>query len=408
VAYAVARKRRHALCAGLFATFSGFYMAYWVTPDNFAPFAVAGALCLWATGRGLETGKASWFCISGLCAGFAHLSRADGVLLVGIVLLSVLLHIVRSQSPIARFAMRYSLFAICYLLVMGPWFVRNVQVIGSPMSTYGMQGAWLTQYDDLFSYGKPLTAQSFLAWGWGNILQSRLKALWINAGTVLFVGWMIFLCPFGLIGAWRLARRPAFHAAWLYGVALYLAMSLVFTFPGWRGGMLHSTVALLPFLYAAAMEGLDVSINWVSRLRRAWRPRQAQTVFAVAFVVFAVVLSGVLYVRGLHKYEGTHLYSEVALWMSEHVSPSSRVLVNDPALFYYHSRRECAAIPNAELGTVLEVMDRYGIAYLLLDENYVPLRALYEAPQSDERLVLVKTFVRGGVTVYLFGVSDRA
>ncbi len=55
VAYDVAHQRRHAVCAALFATFSGFYMAHWVSTDNFAPFALAGALCLWATGRGLHT-----------------------------------------------------------------------------------------------------------------------------------------------------------------------------------------------------------------------------------------------------------------------------------------------------------------------------------------------------------------
>ena len=144
---------------------------------------------------------------------------------------------------------------------MAPWFARNLRVIGRPLSTAGLQTLWLTDYDDLFSYGKPLTLRAYLDWGWDNILRSKLQALWLNAQTVLFVGWMIALAPLGLLGAWRLRRQAAFRLAGLYGVLLYLTMSLVFTFPGWRGGMLHSTVALLPALYAAAMEGLDLFVD---------------------------------------------------------------------------------------------------------------------------------------------------
>jgi len=153
VAYDLSQNRRHAMSAGLFATFSGFYVAYWVTPDNFGPFAVAGVLCLWAAGRAFRTGRSIWFAVSGLSAGFAHLARADGLLLVAVALLAGVSQIANRRSQIAdrrsqigRLCICYLLFAICYLLVMGPWLMRNVRVTGRLLSTAGVQTMWLTRY----------------------------------------------------------------------------------------------------------------------------------------------------------------------------------------------------------------------------------------------------------------------
>jgi 4-amino-4-deoxy-L-arabinose transferase-like glycosyltransferase len=418
VAYDVAQKRRHALCAGLFATFSGFYMAYWVTPDAFAPFALAGAFCLWATGRGLSTstgrretrGALAWFAVAGLCAGLGHLARADGLLLVLAALLAALPEIVyrlkskNAAQPLVRLASCYLIFLACYLLVMAPWFARNVNVIGRPLSTAGAQTLWLTDYDDLYSYGKPLTLRSYLGWGWGNILRSKLSALWLNAQTVLFVGWMIFLAPLGLIGAWRLRRRSLYRPALLYGLLLYGAMSLAFSLPGMRGGMLHSTTALLPTLYAAAMEGLDAFVDWMARRRPTWQPAQARRVLSAGLVGFALILSVALYVRGLDRFRGEHLYAQVAAWINAqpNATRSARVMVNDPASFTYHSGLPALSIPNADVDTTLAVMERYGAENLLLDGNYVPLRALYHAPQSNERLTLLASFGEDTERLYLF------
>lgn len=396
-AYEVAHKRRHAWLAALFALFSGFYVPYWVTTDNFAPFALLGGLCLWAAGRGLSSGRPVWFAVAGLAAGLAHLTRADGWLMalgVGVAMLCLRPSASRRRlyDRMLAFVPRYALFALCYLLVFAPWMVRNAQAIGQPLPTAGTKTVWLTGYDDLYSYGKPLTLTSYLAWGWDNILRSKLKGMWLNVQTVLFVGWMIFLAPFGLVGVWRLRARPEFVAAWWYGTLLYITMSLVFTFPGWRGGMLHSLSALLPSLYAAAMEGLDAFIRWMARRRRTWRVRQAQVVFGVAFVVMAMALSGVIYLRGLPRFRGEHVYRQVGAWLDRHASPRSRVMVNDPPTFYYHTRRECVVIPNAGVDVALAVMERYDVEYLALDQDNPSLRSLYESPMGDGRLELVESF----------------
>jgi hypothetical protein len=219
---------------------------------------------------------------------------------------------------------------------------------------------------------------------------------------------MIFLAPFGLIGAWRLRRRPLYRPALLYGLLLYAVMSLAFTLPGVRGGLLHSTTALLPTLYAAAMHGLDSFVDWMARRRSTWKSAQAKRVLSVGLVGFAVVLSVALYVRGLDRFRGEHRYARVATWIHDpgmqapRAQSTARVMVNDPASFTYHSGLPSLSIPNADLDTTLAVMDRYEAQYLLLDGNYIPLRALYRAPQSDERLTLLASFGDGADRLYLF------
>jgi hypothetical protein len=406
VAFDLSGDRRRARYAGLLATFGGFYTIYWVVPDSFAPFAVAGALCLWAVGRGMRSGRGPWFAIAGLSAGAAHLSRADGLLLPGVVLLLGAVQLLRRSLHRRRVITQLLVFAACYLAVMAPWFARNVAVSGRPLPAAGTRTLWLTDYDDLFSYGKALTPQAYLAWGWGNVLRSKLDGLWKNLGQVAFAGWTIYLAPFGLLGAWRLRHRVELRAAWLYLIALYLAMSLAFTFPGTRGGMFHSMGALLPTLCAAALEGLDVAIGWAARQRTHWRVGEAQRVFRIAAIGFAVLLSGALYLQRLDGFIGAHPYEAVGRWLDEHAPRTARVMVNDPPTFYYHTRLGCVVIPNEDLEAVLAVMRRYDAHYLVLDQHNHTLSGLYEAPASDARLTLEQAFLHGEQTTYLFRLRE--
>ncbi|MBN1937835.1 MAG: glycosyltransferase family 39 protein [Anaerolineae bacterium] len=414
VAYEVSCRRRHAWCAGLLALFSGFYMIRWPAPDNFAPFAVTGSICLWALGRGFKTGRWGWFAVAGAAAGLAHLSRSDGMLLlvvpilvagIGLRVKSCGLKVKSCKLGIVPFAICYLLFALGYLLVMLPWFVRNVQVIGMPLPSAGTRTLWLTDYDDLFSYDKPLNLSTYLAWGWGNILRSKAQGLWLNLQTLLFVDWMIALAPFGLIGVWRLRGRAEFVPAWGYGLCLYLAMSLGFTYPGIRGAMFHSTAALLPFLYAAAMEGLDAAVEWAAARRRGWQVRQAQGAFGAGLILIAMLVSGFAYWRALPQYRSPHIYETIAEWMVQEIPLTARVMVGDPAAFRYYSGRECLVVPNGDVDMLLRVAGRYGARYVILDENApLPLRPIYD--QLAEPFELLRRFEgANGKEIYVYQIG---
>ena len=180
IAWDLTHKQRHAVLAGLLAVFPGFYAHVLVLPDNFAPFALTGSVCLWAAGRGLRDQKLLWFGLAGLAAGASHLARADGLLLLGIALAAAIAGVVPRvqpgngrQEPGHTWLAGVALVLGGYLVVMGPWFLRNWMVFGTPLPGAGIRTMFLTTYDDMFAYGRPLTLQSYLEWGWGEILGSK-------------------------------------------------------------------------------------------------------------------------------------------------------------------------------------------------------------------------------------------
>jgi len=285
---------------------------------------------------------------------------------------------------------------------MAPWFIRNLSIVGTPLSPAGAKTIWLTTYDDLACYGCDLSLRSYLAWGWGNILSSKLSALWINFQRFLAEDCQVFLLPFVLIGLYRLRKRLLFTLAIIYLLLLYLLHSLVFTFPGWRGSFFHASGVLLPFLYAAAMEGLDVAVEWMARRRRGWNLRQAQTVFTTATVVAAVALSGYATVGKLSAWRDADVaYREIGAWLGVNDVPADvTVVVGNPPGFYYHTGIPAVVVPNGDVRMLLAVADRYGAAYIVLDHNRPTGLAELYASTKATGLELVATFDGGRVQLY--------
>ena len=277
MSYVVARKisdrRRHAVLAAMATIFSGFYLHFWVLPESVTPFALAGGLTLLALGLALESGRATWFAVAGAAAGLAYLSRSDGFLFLIVALPLPLLvkHAPRATHPVSRFmfyASRFTLLFAAFLLITAPWFYRNWRVVGTPLPGGGLQTLWFRTYDDLYSYGRALTPETYLAWGWGNILRSKLNVAADNLMTIIAVDCLVFLFPFALVGIWSLRKRRLYWPFLLYAPLLWLAMTIAFTYPGHRGGLLHSSAAWLPFVFPAAMVGLDRTIAWAAA---SWR-----------------------------------------------------------------------------------------------------------------------------------------
>jgi hypothetical protein len=400
----VSDKRLFAWSAGLLVLFSGFFFPYWTVPETFAPYALFGSLALWLAGcrtQGAGCRVRRWPAglVVGALVGLAHLTRADGILLLPVVVIVPLFfsgaHNVHHASPITR-RVSWSALGDCvpiilgYLLVMASWFTRNLLAAGAPLSPGGTKTLWLTNYDDLFCYGCDLSLRSYLAWGWDNILSSKLSALSVNAQRFLAEDCMVFALPFAGIGFYRLRRRLPFANALAYLVVIYLAHSLAFTYPGARGGFFHASSAILPFLFVAAMEGLEMAAKWVGR-RRRWNVCQAVRVFSIAAVVAAAGLS--FYVAG----------QLLPRW--QRVDRDAVVMVNNPPAFWYYTQHPTVVVP-APIGDVdvmLTVADRYGVDYVVLDRNW-PLR---EEDVAGARLRKVSEWGEEPARVVLYEVVDK-
>ncbi|NIV29499.1 MAG: hypothetical protein GWN58_08305, partial [Anaerolineae bacterium] len=246
---------------------------------------------------------------------------------------------------------------------------------------------------------------SYLAWGWADILRSKLWAMGVNFARFLAEDCLVFLLPFVLIGLSRLRRRPLFVLSTLYLMLIYLAHTLAFTFPGPRGGFFHASAAILPFLFTAGVEGLDAAVGWAARQRR-WNLRQAQRVFGVAAVVLAALLSVYATARKLPVWRhADSVYEEVGPWLPQGSAAGEAVMVANPAAFWYYTGRRAVVVPNGGVDAVLAVADRYGVRHLLLDRNRpAPLAGLYTMETRHPRLRPVTVWGEGDKRVVLYAV----
>lgn len=414
LAWATSSRRQVAWLAGLLTLFSGFFFPYWTLPETFAPFALTGSLTLWLAGRrmpgaGRQILDAGRWLLVGLLVGLAHLTRADGILLLPVVALASLIsssrrtthhatHITRHvSSPVIR---DLAFVFLGYLLVMVPWFLRNLSITGTPLSPAGAKTLWLRTYDDVFCYRCDLSLRSYLGWGWVDILRSKLWAAGMNAARFLAEDCLVFFLPFVLIGLYRLRRCPPFTLSLIYLLLVYFAHSLAFTFPGPRGGFFHASAAVLPSLFTAGAEGLEVTVRWAAR-RRRWNPRQAQGVFAVATVVAAVALSGHVAVQRLSAWrDADAVYLKVDAWLARQGAEDATVMVGNPPAFWYHTGHPAVVVPNGDVDTLLAVADRYGVGYVVLDPNRPEGLAELDAGEGIAGLALVATFDGGQVQLY--------
>ena len=403
LSYAITGRKGNAVLSGLLAALPGFYLSYIGTIDTFGIYMLLGAGWFLILGsRRADSGCSivTWAFGLGLISGLFHLARADGLIWLFIsgicVLYESLWNADRTDPGYASrlWAAITVLLALAvgYLVIMGPWMLRNLRTFGTILSPGGMQALWLTDYDELYSYPPGLlTPERWWASGLRAIADARVQALGQNLQTALAVQGEIFLAPLIIFGLWRLRKDQRVRIGVMSWIITFGVMTLVFPLVGWRGGFFHSGAALQPLLWAMAPVGLEVFIDWGRRVRR-WDYRQASRFFSSGLVALALLLS-VLTVQkrvigsslahpiwnfGWEAYVGL----ENAL-RDGGIGTDAIVMVNNAPGYYAANRRPAISIPNGGAEVSLEVAERYGAAILLLESNHPRgLDELYGHPKD--------------------------
>ncbi len=411
LSYAAAQRltgvRRHAWAAALLTLLSPYYLIYWPTTESFALYGLTAAGALLAADQAARVagGKGGWLFAAGALAGLAHLTRADGLLVV----LVIGLWWAWAQRRAAGLITTLAILAAGYLVVMGPWFIRNLMTVGAPLAPGGLRAAWLVTYADLFTLTpEQLTVVHYFASGWGDILAGKWAALVTNGTSLLAVQMNIFGLPLLLAGAWRLRHNPLVQLTGLYALALFTAMTLVFTFPGERGGFFHSSVALLPVGWAVMLAGLDAGVEAIARRLKHWRPERSKPLFSALLVAVSALLAVAFTAPRWATWpaRGT-VYAEAGAAVAA-LDSAPLVMVNDPPSWHYQTNQPAINLPTGDRAVLLSAMRQYGAHWLVIDANHAPaLEPFYAGLADDPDLRLRASFGPADAPTYLLELTGQ-
>ena len=425
LAHKLTGNRALSFLSGLLACFPIYYAPFLPDTDNYAIYMVLGATyflllanlsSLTTEHRPLNTAKSPrgdyrsliTFFLLGLLSALMTLARSDGLLWLGISFLVAVWwsgkqvdtytgtqvnteHAPRTTSHasfhLSSFIFHLFFILLGYLLLISPWYARNLTVFGSLMAPGGSRALWLTSYNDTFAFpASQLTMQSWLASGWDAIMKARLTALRINLLNAFAAQGGVFLFPLIVIGLRRMWKDVRVRFALLAWTLLLVAMTFVFPFAGPRGAFFHAGAALQPMWWCLAPVGLDALV--ASARKRGWFDDRAFVIFRGALVVLAILMTAAIFVirvlPGWNREDGHYASADVFL-VQQGAPSDAAIIVRNPPGYNVTTGRAALAIPSGGISALLAVAERYDVHYLLLEPDGVfnDLKTLYEQPESN-------------------------
>jgi hypothetical protein len=383
LAYNLGGRRDLALTSGLLAVFSVYHAPFLPVTDNFGISMLLGGSYLLLAGR-----PRPWIWL-GLLSGLLTLSRSDGVLWL-VLAFALVLQPDRAKRDWRSVVAMLGLVVAGFLLIMLPWYLRNLAAYGALTAPGASRVLWLQEYDQIFTYpAANLTAGSLLRSGWRAVVDARLWALGLNLQSAIAAQGAIILFPFILVGAWKHRTDSRVRLAALSWLVLLVAMTLLAPFAGARGGLFHAGSAFQPMWWALAPLGLEATV--AAARRRGWFTPHAHAIFRLALVQVVVLLTGyVVWLRifSLGWGEGEDLYPRIETYLAGRaIGPADVVIVRNPPGYYLATGRSSIMIPYGDEDTMLAVAARYGANFLVLEPQAVlgPIRDLYDDPTVHPR-----------------------
>lgn len=352
-----------------------------------------------------------WF---GLCFGMTYLCRGDSqVLALGLAATwgyewwrrrrerGSAAEVTIPQKPMPW---RSLLIAMAvFVAIVGPWWARNLSVLGTPMPSGMSKITWGRNFEEWFvSNPSNLTFERYLDWGLENIYEQKrsgvvdaltytpfvfyravLREQETEAGDVahelgLFGKWVLTPLLFlGLAYLW-VRRRASFFSLILHLSALVVIYGVVFPAVG-RESYRSALFSVFPVFLTAVIGGLAVLATPLRRF--------SERVFHGVVLVVAIALSVVNVVVAMphlrqkcSSVEATLApYRAFGRWAKARGLANETFLVRNPWQFTVETGMKCAVIPNDGVVGVLERVKLYGAKYLV-DESSGGISILEKRP----------------------------
>ena len=177
-----------------------------------------------------------------------------------------------------------------FVLVMAPWWLRQLAVFGSlsPSSASG-KVLFIRDIDEWNSISTPASLDHLLGMGIGPLLLSRIGGFVAAVSIYVTLVAGVVLAPLMVIGGWARRHSDDYRPFFVYAAILFAFSAIVSAVHVPGGTFIHSAVALAPYSYILALEGVALAVGWVAARRSAWNAASATRIFTGAIVGFAVV-----------------------------------------------------------------------------------------------------------------------
>jgi hypothetical protein len=260
-----------------------------------------------------------------------------------------------------------------YLLTMGWWHARSLDLFGSLLAPGGGRLLWLQNYNQTFIYPPDaLTRETFLQSGWEIAIQNRIRAFTSNFSNAFAAQGGIFLFPFILIGLWQLRRD------------LRTRIAVVSFF--------HAGAAFQPYWWVAAPIGLDAVITW-ARSRGRFTDKNAPVFLQGVLILLAIFMTAFLVnfrVMESGWAKDDLIYPSIGKMLVDRgLTPEDVVIVRNPPGYYIASRNPAIALPFGDPATILAVAEKFDAKYLVLEKGgtFETIEDLFKEPQSISSFV---------------------
>jgi hypothetical protein len=392
LSYRIIPRRDLAILSGLLAICSGFYLPYLPITENYSVFMVLGALYFLTIGRDRKT----YYFILGILSGLMSLARSDGILWLFLTFLILAVDFFRNKSPLVsqpKLASALTSLALTlsgFLIIMLPWYLRNIKAFGAPMSSATRRALWLTEYYQTFTYhADQLTFANWLASGSTAIIAARLSAIQRIFANIINVQSAIILLPFIVVGVWSLRKNFQVQLGLIAWALLIFVFAIIFPFASERGTYIHAVAALQPLVWILAAVGFDVLLQLLGRLN-LFQLKGIRLLFQSAFVLIMALISfssvsALVLANGWQRGELTYPKIEEFLHQ-QNISHSEPVMVINPPGYTMMTGRPAIMFPYGGEESILAVAKQFGARYIILKADPVNVNAHFNALYNNPNL----------------------
>jgi len=376
------RSRAIALWSAVVCLFAPSLFKYSLLTDSSIYYVVFAAACLLAIIKAKS--RPGLYIAAAIFAGLAQLTRQDGLFLMLVLIFAII-----ASVDGGKVRLRLILFSLgAYLLVSSPLPVVNLMWAGKLFLSKTYKIAFVTTHDDIYSHAKNLSLTSYLSWGIGNIINSKMEAFWNNVIAIFqsFSRELVIIPILAFIRIiapkiWRF-RWNAYHPPLIFLALLFIFYTFVATFPAIGGAFFRSAMAFVPF-------GIVMAIEMLSKIVKRSVVFNMLMILIIGAAIagsfrLAITTSGEINSQ-------THDLQAIAAAIANHNEATAEIIImtRNPWELNAVTGFRAIQIPNNDLETIYEIALKYKANYLVLPAPREALEGIYSGEICDPRFEFI-------------------